>query len=55
MIVAADTVRAKYEEIFGPLCSFRSYASDTQNWQWKNNPWPWQSEFNYSLAGKECK
>ena len=55
MAVAADTVRAKYEEIFGPLCSFRSYASDTQNWQWKNNPWPWQSEFNYSLAGKECK
>ena len=55
VIMAADTVRAKYEEQFGPLCSFRSYATDTQNWRWKNNPWPWQSEFNYSLAGKECK
>ena len=29
VITAADTVRAKYEEAFGPLCSFRSYATDT--------------------------
>lgn len=55
VIAAADAVRAKYEEEFGPLCSFRSYAADTQNWQWKNEPWPWQDDFNYSLAGKECK
>ena len=27
VITAADTVRMKYEETFGPLCSFRSYAS----------------------------
>ena len=31
VIVAADTVRTKYEDAFGPLCSFRSYATDTQN------------------------
>ena len=55
VIAAADAVRAKYEAEFGPLCSFRSYAVDTNSWQWKNEPWPWQKEFNYSLAGKECK
>ena len=27
VITAADTVRMKYEETFGPLCSFRSYAA----------------------------
>ena len=55
VITAADAVRMKYEEAFGPMCSFRSYASDTQDWQWKNNPWPWQTDANFSLAGKECK
>ena len=45
----------KYEEAFGPLCSFRSYAANTQDWQWKDNPWPWQKDANFSLAGKECK
>lgn len=55
VITAADKVRTQYEMQFGPLCSFRSYAMDTANWQWKNNPWPWERDFNYSLAGKECK
>ena len=26
VITAADTVRMKYEETFGPLCSFRQYT-----------------------------
>ena len=55
VITAADAVRMKYEEAFGPLCSFRSYAMDENNWQWKDNPWPWQADANFSLAGKECK
>ena len=55
VITAADTVRMNYENEFGPLCSFRSYAQNETNWQWKDNPWPWQTSFNYSLAGKECK
>lgn len=55
VIAAADAVRTKYEAEFGPLCSFRSYAENRKNWQWKNDPWPWQQDFNYSLAGKECK
>ena len=36
VITAADAVRMKYEETYGPLCSFRSYAMDTNNWQWNN-------------------
>ena len=55
VITAADAVRMKYEEAYGPLCSFRSYAMDTQEWQWKDTPWPWQTDANFSLAGKECK
>ena len=55
VIAAADAVRMRYEEAYGPLCSFRSYAADTQSWQWKDNPWPWQTAANFSLAGKECR
>lgn len=55
VIVAADVLRLKYEEAHGPLCSFRSYAKDLKQWQWKDDPWPWQSIANPSLAGKECQ
>lgn len=55
VITAADAVRMRYEEAYGPLCSFRSFASDTQDWQWREDPWPWQADANFSLAGKECK
>lgn len=55
VISAADAVRTKYEENFGPMCSFRSYAADTEAWQWENAPWPWQADANFSLAGKECQ
>ena len=55
VITAADTVRMKYEEAFGPLCSFRSYAANTNHWEWTHDPWPWQANANISFAGKECK
>lgn len=54
VITAADAVRMKYEEAYGPLCSFRSYATDSTHWQWMEDPWPWQADANFSLAGKEC-
>ncbi len=55
VITAADTIRMKYEDAFGPLCSFRSYASEQQHWEWKEQPWPWQAAANFSFAGKECQ
>lgn len=55
VITAADAVRMKYEEAYGPMCSFRSYATDAAAWEWKNAPWPWQADANFSLAGKECQ
>lgn len=55
VITAADAVRMKYEEAYGPLCSFRSYAANTNHWEWNNDPWPWQANANISFAGKECK
>ena len=55
IIEAAETLRMKYETAYGPLCSFRSYAADADQWQWKNNPWPWEAAANPSLAGKECR
>ena len=55
VITAADAVRMKYEETYGPLCSFRSYASNTNHWTWIHDPWPWQESANISFAGKECK
>lgn len=55
VISTADAVRMKYEETYGPLCSFRSYASNENHWEWNDAPWPWQKAANFSLAGKECK
>lgn len=54
VITAADALRLKYEEKYGPLCSFRSYATNEEKWQWIDNPWPWQRNANASFAGKEC-
>lgn len=44
-VTAADTVRSKYEAMYGPLCSFRSLSSE-DDFNWINNPWPWQAAFN---------
>lgn len=44
-ITAADTVRDKYESMYGPLCSFRS-LSNKDMFSWIDNPWPWQAAFN---------
>ena len=45
IIRAADVVRSKYEQMYGPLCSFRSISSD-EKFDWTNDPWPWQKAFN---------
>lgn len=47
VIKTADEVRMKYEELAGPLCSFRSINPNDKNWVWKENPWPWNKDFNF--------
>ena len=48
IIREADNLRAQYEKAVGPLFSVRSY-SPTENFQWVDNPWPWENKFNFSL------
>ncbi len=33
------SLKTKYENLYGPLCSFD--VRDTDKWTWINNPWPW--------------
>lgn len=49
IIKAAEMLRMKYEQDYGPLCSFRSYARNPQQWQWKDCPWPWKKDFNFDV------
>lgn len=34
----------EYEESYGPLTNF-GYVQDFNEWEWVNNPWPWDNEF----------
>ena len=43
IIREADNLRAQYEKSVGPL------YSPTENFQWIDNPWPWENKFNFSL------
>ncbi len=47
----ANALRQEYENMFGPLTSFRSASK--YPWQWINNPWPWQYQFNFTLTGDD--
>ena len=47
IILAAQTLREKFENMYGPLCSFRSYAQ--KGWEWIDNPWPWQKSANFNV------
>ncbi|MCR4434307.1 MAG: spore coat protein CotJB [Clostridiales bacterium] len=51
IVMQANALRSYYERMYGPLYSFRS-TSDYP-WRWINNPWPWEYEFNFKLAGEE--
>lgn len=33
-VTAASTLREKYEEAYGGLCSFRSYCDNEDKWLW---------------------
>jgi spore coat protein JB len=50
LIESGLTARRQYEQHFGPLTGFRSPGQE--GWPWKNDPWPWEAEFNYEMG--EC-
>ncbi len=51
IIQEADSLRYEFEEMYGPLCSFRSISSENE-FKWIDCPWPWQKDFNFNV--KEC-
>ena len=53
VIKEADSVRCKYEKMYGPLCSFRSMSNDCE-FTWINNERPWSKKFNFSLKKEDC-
>jgi spore coat protein JB len=50
-ICQSTILRKQYEEIYGPLYSFRSEAGTS--WRWNNEPWPWQYQMNFEMTGEE--
>ena len=54
IIAEAQNIREKFEEYYGPLCSFRS-ASNPDVWGWIDCPWPWECDANFTLnMTEEC-
>ena len=51
LFLEADSLRYEFEEMYGPLCSFRSMSPDCE-FKWINCPWPWKRDFNFNV--KEC-
>jgi spore coat protein JB len=45
-VLEAQAIRADYEKLYGPVCSFR-VPNNGDNFAWINGPWPWEKEFNY--------
>ncbi len=48
VIKEADMLRMKYEEIIGPLYSFRS-SNKGDTFKWIETPWPWQQSANFQI------
>lgn len=48
VIALAAEARKKYEEVFGPLYSFRS-PSQEQEWSWLSEYSPWEKEANWPM------
>ena len=47
----ANELRKQYENMYGPLCSYRSESE--LPWKWIDNPWPWQAQCDYRLRGDD--
>jgi spore coat protein JB len=50
-VAQANDLRKEYEDVFGPLYSFRSMSG--RPWQWIDDPWPWQFSFNFEAPREE--
>ena len=44
----AEKLRKAYESAHGPLTK-RNTGSCGKRWQWIDNPWPWDTEFNFEI------
>ena len=53
IILNAQNTRERFEEYYGPLCSFRS-GSNPDVWRWVDCPWPWEEDANFSLNKEGC-
>ena len=48
-VTESAALRQEYERLYGPLVSYRS-PELSNNWRWSDNPWPWQTEFNFGWS-----
>jgi len=51
LVKEARQLRDEYERLYGMLMALTTPSK--YPWQWIENPWPWQSEFNFELAGDD--
>lgn len=51
LVLEANELKKEYVQLYGMLCMNGSPSG--YPWQWIDNPWPWQYEFNFKLAGDE--
>lgn len=51
IVSQAHMLRHAYENLYGPLSSFRSFSK--YPWQWINDPWPWSYQFNFEMPREE--
>ncbi|PYG89956.1 spore coat protein JB [Ruminiclostridium sufflavum DSM 19573] len=47
----AKALREEFERNYGMLSA--QGTPSKYPWQWIENPWPWQKEFNFELAGDD--
>ena len=48
IVACGQKAHERYEAEYGPLVTFRSKG--WPDWAWKNEPWPWQEDFNFCLG-----
>ena len=51
MVLKAKELRQQYEENYGMLMAGTSQSK--YPWQWAEDPWPWQSDFNFEMRGDD--